>query len=357
MLNLSTADLGGADLLGAKLIGTDLIGAKLSGAVLTEADLHEANLSKADLIGADLITTKLISSDLRGAKLSRADFTRADLTGADLRTAIVSGASLRSARLVDARLNGANLRIANLRQADLTRADLRDADLSRANLNHANCSEAKLIGANLTETHVLGTNFTGAKLTKACLEDWIFNTATRLNDIVCDYVYLQNYEQKRYPGRGNFLPGEFSRLLQEDLNTFDLLFPQGISWEIFAYALKQIELDYGNTGLTIRSIENKGDKVLVVRISVSGAVDKNKLQEDFSRIYKSAHFGLELFTQNDLHGSDLQAPKESQRKTTRREEINVLFLNFPRRSGSSKRLLYLNHRRNRRSSKIGIIRY
>ncbi|MDB9378998.1 pentapeptide repeat-containing protein, partial [Nodularia sphaerocarpa] len=106
---------------------------------------------------------------------------------------------------------------ANLSNADLSVADLSNADLSVANLSNANLSESK----------VIATNFDNATLTGACIKDWSVNSETKLDKVVCEYVYLSNeYEgisKSRRPIEGKFLPGEFASLYKKIIETTDLI--------------------------------------------------------------------------------------------------------------------------------------
>lgn len=68
--------------------------------------------------------------------------------------------------------------------------------------------------ANLSETIALGTNFTGALFTGACLENWNINSATKVDNIDCKYVYLKSNNQSRIPSDRDFEPEEFTQLLQ-----------------------------------------------------------------------------------------------------------------------------------------------
>jgi hypothetical protein len=202
-----------------------LFGANLSGANLSEANLSEANLSGAKLVGANLN-----GADLSEAILSRANLSEANLSGAYLWKSNLSEANLSEAKLIGAKLIEANLSKAYLSKADLSRAYLNEAKLIGANLGGA-----KLNGANLVATQALGTNFEKATLTEACIEDWNINSATNLDDVICQYVYLQNCatplddvicqdfclqdeKQKRLPDDGEelFAPGEFTRVFKTD---------------------------------------------------------------------------------------------------------------------------------------------
>jgi len=192
----------------------DLTEADLRGANLSDADLRDANLSNADLSGI-LCGADLSRADLRGANLYIADLCGANLSGSNLRGADLRGADLRGADLSGSNLSGANLRV----------ADLRGADLRGANL-----SEANLSGANLAMSQVIGTNFYNATLTDSCIKDWLINSATNLDKVICEYVYLGiegnyfNYSKtERRPINGNFAPGEFASLYKKIIETTDLI--------------------------------------------------------------------------------------------------------------------------------------
>ncbi|HLO84744.1 MAG TPA: pentapeptide repeat-containing protein [Nostocaceae cyanobacterium] len=157
-----------------------------------------------------------------------------DLCSADLNNANLSGAYF----------NEANLRWVNLSGANLSGANLSDVDLTGANLSGANLSDANLSGSK-----VLDANFHNANLTGACIKDWNINSGTKLDGIVCKYVYtydemydsdlLINYSQRtdeeteilkeirkkesKRPIKGNFEPGEFERLYKKIIENTDLV--------------------------------------------------------------------------------------------------------------------------------------
>ncbi|UIE40036.1 pentapeptide repeat-containing protein [Leptodesmis sichuanensis] len=162
----------------------------------------------------------------------------------------------------------ANLRAANLDGVNLEGVDLTWADLSCATLRHAN-----LKNANLAESLVLHTDFTGATMTGACLEAWNIDSNTVLDDVDCQYVYLLRHQQERRPSSGDFAPSEFTKLFQEVLSTVDLIFHNGVDWKAFVAAFNQVQVENENTPLEIQRIENKGDGVVVVRVSVPPDTD------------------------------------------------------------------------------------
>jgi CO/xanthine dehydrogenase FAD-binding subunit len=70
------------------------------------------------------------------------------------------------------------------------------------------------------------------------------------------------------------------------LNTIDLIFRNGIDWKAFVAAFKQLQVENEGTELTIQSIENKGDGVLVVKVSVPPDANKEHLHKHFTQSYE-----------------------------------------------------------------------
>ena len=239
-------------------IKTDLVEADLSGANLSGAKLVGVNFWGADLIGTNLVGANLIEADLVKANLSEADFSGVRFLGA------------------------------NLAEANLSRANLSRANLSRANLSRANLSKANLIGANLTATQALGTNFQRATLTGADLQDWNINSATNLDSVICDYVYLKANKQERRPHDPNkiFAPGEFTKLFQKALETVDLIFKDGIDWQAFLASFQKLQVECGSDQLSIQAIEKKSGGAFVIRVEVPTDTNKAEVEKYFWQKYK-----------------------------------------------------------------------
>ncbi|HAA31872.1 MAG TPA: pentapeptide repeat-containing protein [Cyanobacteria bacterium UBA8553] len=278
---LSGVDLSRTNLSRVDLSKADLIGAKLSDANLSEAYLSEVDLIGANLIGADLRGADLISANLIGANLSQVY-----LSGADLSKANLSGADLIGAKLIGAKLSGANLSGANFSGANLSGAYLRGANLRGANLRGANLSLANLSLANLRRAKAQDANFHKAVLTGVCLEDWHINSATNLNEVICDYVYLQGDRQERSPNQGNFEPGEFSKLFQMPLETVELVFRNGIDWQAFFTSFQKLQVEGGGSELSIQSFENKKNGTIIIRINIPPDVNKVVVENYLKREYQ-----------------------------------------------------------------------
>ncbi|ODH00655.1 hypothetical protein A4S05_32260 [Nostoc sp. KVJ20] len=379
--NLSGANLSGANLSGASLIGADLIGANLNKANLIVANLTGANLNKANLIvanlnranlnkanlieanltGANLWQANLSEALLRRANLSELDLTGANLTGANLTganlwQANLSGLDLSLADLSDADLIEADLIRANLSYANLSYADLRDANLSHANLSYADLTGAKLTGskltganfseadlsgldlngldfsnvdlsrANLSRTQALETDFTNAKFTGACLEDWNINSATKLNDIDCQYVYLRSDEQERRPSSSSkeFTPGEFTKLFQKALETVDLIFADGIDWKAFLLSFQELQAEYGEENLSVQAIEKKSGGAFVIRLEVPPEANKADIESQAKALYEIQLKALEARYHAELQAKNEQIVIYLQQNATLEKVIDIL---------------------------------
>ncbi len=223
--------------------------------------------------------------------LSRYDFTETNLSKTYLSEANLSEANLWGANLSEAHLWGGNLSKANLIGTKLTKAILNDAILNKADLIEAELSKAELV-----RTQALGTNFERATFTGACIEDWNTNSATNLNGVICDYIYLKGGEgvlplvnpQERRPSIGNFAPGEFTKLFQKARETVDLIFLNGIDWEAFLVSFPQLQVQAGDKALFIQAIENKNDGAFVIRVSVPPELDKAEIEKCFKQKYQIA---------------------------------------------------------------------
>lgn len=285
-ITIRGAKLSGVDLSRANLSRADLSQADLIGANLKEANFNEAYLSGADLIGADLSQADLSGADLIGANLIGTNLIGAKLNGVDLSKANLSGTDLSRAKLIGAKLSGTNLSGAKLCDANLTGAHLKQANLKGSNLSGANLSMANLTDAYLQRTKVQNTNFNQAILTGACLENWHINSGTNLDQVICEYVYLQADQQERRPRSGNFALGEFSQLFQQALETFEMIFEYGIDWQAFFTSFQKLQFEHSSSELSIQAIENKHNGSCVIRVNIPPNANKLAIEISLKREYE-----------------------------------------------------------------------
>ncbi|MFB2981880.1 pentapeptide repeat-containing protein [Microseira sp. BLCC-F43] len=270
-------------------------GTNFRGADLTDADFNQAILRNTDFRKANLTRTRFYEAQ----KLILARVGNSILANQAVFNLLISGNGR------DKSYTRANLRGANLKGADLTNANLKEADITEATFQGAN-----LDWANLTLTQAISTDFTNARMTGARVEAWNIENSTKLDNVDCRFVYLLEHpkpgtdDRERRPSSGEFKPGEFTKLFEEVLNTVDLIFDKGIDWKAFVAAFKKVQVENEGTELAIQSIENKGDGVVVVRVSVPPDTNKEKIHSEFTQNYQLALEAVEKRYKAQLQAKD-----------------------------------------------------
>ncbi len=195
----------------------------------------------------------------------------------------LSGNDLRGFNLENAILSGTNLRGFNLENAILS-----GINLSGTNLEHADLENANLYSANLSRVTGLNTIFKGAILTGACIKDWNINSKTNFEGVICNYIYLKEGQQERRPcdPNRNFEPGEFAKLVEQSIETVDLIFLNGIDWQSFLTAFRELQTENESGELSVRAIEKKRDNAFVVRVDAPTGANKETIEESFWGKYK-----------------------------------------------------------------------
>ena len=274
---------------GTSFRGADLTDANFTQAILKSTDFREANLTHTCFFNAiKLDQTRYEQSGF--LKLQHRSILKLFVTGNGRNESYI----------------GLNLRGAYLVGVDLTNADLTGADISEATLRGA-C----LKGANLTQVQAIMTDFSGAQFTGAYgLGTWNIDSATNLDRVDCQYVYLLEFpkpgteDRERRPSSGYFEPGEFTKLFEEVFNTVDLIFRDGMNWKAFAYSYNKLLIENEGIELSLQSLEYKGDGVVVVRLNVPLDANKAKLHSDFTLYYSTLVKSLEERYQAELKGKD-----------------------------------------------------
>ena len=298
----------------------DFSNTDLSGAYLHFVDLQDANLYKGILVEASLIEAGFRNADMRKALMTEADLSGAFLASANLNESNLCRVNLSNAYLLGTRLNSANIRGGNL-----TRAYCMGADFSSANLCEADLTEALLRG-----TQLLKTNLTAATLTGAHVQDWNTNNGTRLDDVLCEYVYLKSaltekeegFEWiglERRPRDPNkiFAPREFESLFKVSIDTVDLIFREGINWQAFFQSFQELKSKYSND-LSIQAVERKNGEDFVVRLEVSPEVNKEIVEIQAKELYTHERKLLEDKYRAELH------IKECEIESYKRESANMM---------------------------------
>lgn len=301
------------------------------------------------------------ATSFRGANLTDANFHQAILKHCDFRDAILTHTNfhlaekLDSARVTHTILVNPKVRDLLVKKrghgkfyinCNLKGANLVGADLGSANFTDADVSEATFVGANLensdfTKAQAIKTDFRQARLTAACLEAWNIDSTTQINDVICNYVYLLSNQRERRPSSGVFAPGEFTKLFEVFINTVDLIFRDGLDLQALYTALSEVKAENQDTQLAIRSIENKGDGIVVVKVEVTEEANKAKIHSDFTLNYRVALEAIEARYQAELkskdeqialyqqHQADLKQLMQMLTPTTRKfPEGKIVFLKF-----------------------------
>ena len=301
-INLIDADLSNTDLEGANLAFSQLINANLEnanlnntyceGANFTNAILIGTNLSYANLTGTNLTATNINSSNCERANLSRANLSDVNLSGAYLREANFQNANLQNANFQNAKLRDVNFQEANLSSINLTGSILKNPILKGAHLkgvflNAIDLNKCDLSNAKLINVQALATNFEAAILTGACIKDWNINSETNFENVICDYIYLKEDQQERRPSDPNinFKPGEFAKLVEQSIETVDLIFKDGIDWKAFLTPFQDLRVEYGEQNVSIQAIEKKSDGVFVIRLNVPPKANKAEIESKVKESY------------------------------------------------------------------------
>ncbi|MBW4622192.1 MAG: pentapeptide repeat-containing protein [Cyanosarcina radialis HA8281-LM2] len=266
---------------GTSFRGANLTGANFEGAILKSTDFTNANLTRTNFYLTQ--------------KLDRSRFKNTILTNPKVRKL-----------LVDKNGIGRSYQGCNLRGANLDGAKLNQANLTKADISHATLVRADLEDTNLCELQAINTNFQQAQLTGACLEAWNIDSTTRLDGVICEYVYLLNNQQERRPSSGKFAPGDFTKLFQVAINTVDLIFRNGLDLQALTVALAKVKLENEGIPLAIKSIENKGDGIVSVRVDVPESANKTKIHAEVTQKYEFILQQLKSKYQAKLESKDEQ---------------------------------------------------
>jgi uncharacterized protein YjbI with pentapeptide repeats len=284
-----------------------------------EAFFGTVNFQDADLTDSSFSKAILIEPNFFGSNCDRVCWYKVRNFGSAFTgdRHIINRVMLKMKLLIDGEGINKNFSFMDLEAVNLCGANLSGSSFVGTDLSNANLQGVNLTNAILMQTNLVGTDLTEACLTGACLEGWNIDSRTNLEQVDCQYVYLIRNQQERRPSSGDFAPGEFTKLFQEVLSTVDLIFRNGVDWKAFVAAFKQVQVENEDTPLEIQSIENKGDGVVVVRVSVPVEANKEKIHSEFNQQYEVALKALEARYQAELKA------KESEITLYREQSANM----------------------------------
>ncbi len=265
--------------LGARALARDKKETVIRSIVIALGAMGGTNFREANLTDSTFSSARLEKTDFRNAVIVRTCWHDTE----NLDRARCDGTILDSLPILDLAVTrdgrgksyvGQNLQGINLQEADLTNANLTSSDLTDANMK-----DAILKQTNLTEVKALRAQFCRANLTSACIEAWNIDSTTQLEDVVCEHIYLLNNQQNRVPRSGSFSPDEFSKLFEKAFDTIDLIFTDGIDWQAFFTSFQELRQQYNDSEINVQAIEKKSSASFIVRLEVSGEVDKSAIEQ------------------------------------------------------------------------------
>jgi uncharacterized protein YjbI with pentapeptide repeats len=271
--------------------------------------IGSATFKQADLTGAVFDSATLQGASFKGAKIDKISWH--DVKCLDC--AFVENSYLKYPKIRQLlvrnewegesfdglELKGINLEGAKLQGASFVRTDLSQANLRRATLTEANLKKASLEGADLTK----------ATLTGSCIQAWVTDETTVLDNVICDYVFLKDAPDpvtrntERLPDaaadNNSFEPGDFETFFKKDGKTIQLLVRNSDNRQALRGAFEQL---MQNTNYEFQGLEIRGNKALV----------KIKVDQRNNRVTASNNFyqTLKKLTQGSQPNSELPEDRE-----------------------------------------------
>ncbi|WP_190316009.1 pentapeptide repeat-containing protein [Pseudanabaena sp. UWO310] len=244
--------------------GTDFIGANLSSAKFMGAILKNCNFTNSNLF----------QTDWTHASFKRCKFSN-NLNNQKVRELCISRIGINQ-----------NLSYIDFSNLNLMGISLRGANLTGAKFYRSNLSQADLEDTQLCNVQAIGTDFTGADLTGASIENWSINSETVFKDVVCSHIFIDSAKTERNPASGLFEQGDFEKLVTQSKNTLDFLFRNGIDPQAFDFAMQQLKERHPESEISIRSLENLGDKVTNISLDIPPNLPKNSTHAQFNQDYE-----------------------------------------------------------------------
>jgi uncharacterized protein YjbI with pentapeptide repeats/predicted transcriptional regulator len=266
--DLSRLDFKSAILEGFNFSNTDFSRTKFFKATFSNVDLQSAKFSEAELIVTVFINANFSNANLQNSSLNASLAIESDFSSADL-----TGASLEASTFIGANFNSANFKDSSLESFQAPGADFSFADL--------------------TGTHVI---------------NWNISNETNLDNVICDYVYLQGDCSDRRPSDPDtiFAPGEFAQLFQKALNTVDLVFTKGINWQAFFRSFQELRSRFDEDDISIQAIEKKSGGDFVIRLEVPPGAIKAAIERQAKELYERDRLILEAQYRERLNAKDEQ---------------------------------------------------
>lgn len=192
-------------------------------------NLENKNLSKAKLVLSNFNGLNLKDINLSGANISKSDFSNTILENANLSGINAPNTNFSKTKIFNTDLRMGNFRTANFIYAEvinssleriiLNQANLSNADLHNSNLKMAKLNKSILINTNLRDTNITQANLISANLSNADITGTVFwqvqNAYWNIDDIKCDYLFIDETGKHRLPAVGIFQNNEATEYLNK----------------------------------------------------------------------------------------------------------------------------------------------
>ncbi|WP_411268020.1 pentapeptide repeat-containing protein [Nostoc sp. PA-18-2419] len=245
--------------------------AALKGTSFRNADLTDGSFREARLKSTDFRKTTLTRTCWRNAQLNCIRPGTTYLHNIQVQQLLVTGKG------ENQNYDRLDLRGINLYEANLENASFIDTDFYQANLQKANLSRSILVRTNFERSDIRGACLTGS-----CIQDWIISTGTKLDGIVCDYVYLKWIDEDKrdqMPPRGKFKKGGFVTFVKYILDTVELYHEKDINPRLALIVLQKMSKDYDEP-LNVVAFGKRGDKVFI-QVKVSERIIQDQFKENY----------------------------------------------------------------------------
>jgi len=257
----------------------------IGGTNFYKANLTDANFTYAKLKNTNLTDAILTRTYWFNAKLDFARIGESYLSRPKVQQLVVSGEG------ANENFDRQDFRDTNLSGFNLEKASFIDADFYQADLRLAILLNAKLVRTNFERA-----DLRGARLTGSCIQDWIITKGTKLDGVVCGYVFLKWVNEAQCDQMPNrveepFKEGGFVLFLNYILDTIDIYHNRDINPRLALTLLRKMSRDY-NEPLDIVAVGKRGDRVFI-KVKLS----KNTEQEIFKEDYSSRYYeGLKILS-------------------------------------------------------------
>lgn len=259
-------------------------------------DWRTKNLTTTPLLsGINLSNAKLENAILNYAILSEANFEEANLQNVNLYLSICEKANF----------SGANLHVANLARANLSKAYLVRANIGGGDVQCADLKDANLVYCTLTSVDLRESDLTGIVTHEWNVSDII------IDNVTCEYVYVDMDRRERVPKDRNFEKGEFEQLIYKHNTINDAFLNDVIEKRAIKHVfISYVNEDYDKVRKLSDALESNGIKVWLDKEQLQPGV---RWENAIVNAIKGGVYFIACFSENS----------QRKQKTFQRKEIRI----------------------------------